>query len=67
MRLFNLIKKYFIFGLGVAFGASIATVVTYVTLSVCYGQPDTYKVLDISECLQEKLYERQNNYGERGV
>ncbi len=62
MKLYNLIRQYIrqyiIFGLGVSFGASVATIVTYVALSICYGTPDTYKVLNISECLQEKLNEK---------
>jgi len=61
MRLFNLIsgfaKSYAIFGLGVLFGSVIASVTTYAVMTACYGIPDTIKILEIQECLQEKIYE----------
>lgn len=57
MKLFNFIKQYLFFGLGVVFGATIATITTYTVMSVCYGIPETSKILEIQECLQEKINE----------
>jgi hypothetical protein len=57
MKLFNFFKKYLLFGAGVAFGAVIATVTTYLVMSVCYGIPEASKILEIQECLQEKINE----------
>ena len=45
------------FGMGVLFGSSVASVVTYIVMSMCYGIPETAKILEIQECLQEKVYE----------
>jgi len=58
MRLYDLVKKYLFFGLGVLFGSAIGTGITYVVLSACYGLPDIADVLEIKECLEEKIDER---------
>jgi|TARA_Y100000310_G_scaffold300015_1_gene335348 hypothetical protein len=57
MRLCDFIKKYLFFGLGVVFGATVATTVTYIVLSACYGLPEIADVLEIRECLEEKINE----------
>jgi len=57
MRLCNFIKKYLFFGLGVIFGSAVATIITYIVLSACYGLPEIADVLEIRECLEEKINE----------
>lgn len=57
MRLFNIIKKYLVFGLGIIIGSTIGTFVTYVVLSACYGIPEIADVLEVRECLEEKVNE----------
>lgn len=59
MRLFKkLIKNYLFFGLGVIFGSTIATIVTYAVFSVSHGTPNAARVLQIQECLEEKINEQ---------
>jgi hypothetical protein len=58
MRLYNIAKKYLFFGLGVLFGSTVGTGVTYIVLSACYGLPDVADILEIRECLEEKIDER---------
>jgi len=55
MRLYDLGKKYLFFGLGVLFGSIVGTTVTYIILSACYGLPDVAEILEIRECLEEKI------------
>jgi len=58
MKLFKkFIKSYLAFGLGVVFGASISTIVTYSIMMFAYGAPDAVKVLQIRQCLEEKINE----------
>tara|TARA_S200002703_G_C3598854_1_gene183926 strand:+ start:351 stop:527 length:177 start_codon:yes stop_codon:yes gene_type:complete len=58
MRLFKkLIKNYLFFGLGVIFGSVISTFVTYAVFSISYGTPTAAKVLQIQECLEDKINE----------
>jgi len=58
MKLFKkFLKSYLVFGLGVAFGAVVSTLVTYSVMMFAYGSPDAIKVLQIQECLQEKINE----------
>jgi hypothetical protein len=58
MKLFKkLFKNYLFFGLGVIFGSTIATLITYTVFSVAYGTPTTAQVLQIKECLEEKINE----------
>jgi len=55
MRLYDLGKKYLFFGLGVLFGSIVGTTVTYIILSACYGLPDVAEILEIRDCLEEKI------------
>jgi len=58
MKLFKkLIKSYLAFGLGMIAGSTIAAVVSWVVMSIAYGNPDLEEVLDIRECLEEKRNE----------
>jgi len=58
MKLFkNFVKNYLFFGLGVIFGSTIATLITYAVFSISHGTPTTAKVLQIQECLEEKINE----------
>jgi len=58
MKLFKkLIKSYLAFGLGMIVGSAIAAVVSWVVMSIAYGNPDLEEVLDIRECLEEKRNE----------
>tara|TARA_R100000322_G_scaffold97572_1_gene61458 strand:+ start:704 stop:883 length:180 start_codon:yes stop_codon:yes gene_type:complete len=56
MKLFKkFLKNYLFFGIGVVFGATIATLVTYVVFAVSHGTPTAAKVLQIQNCLEEKI------------
>ena len=58
MKLFKkFLKNYLFFGLGVMFGSAIGTIITYTILSATYGIPDSLKILQIRECLEEKINE----------
>lgn len=58
MRLFKkLIKNYLFFGIGVVFGSIISTFVSYAVFSISHGTPSAAKVLQIQECLEEKINE----------
>tara|TARA_R110002124_G_scaffold89937_9_gene229789 strand:+ start:2751 stop:2927 length:177 start_codon:yes stop_codon:yes gene_type:complete len=58
MKLFKLfIKSYLVFGLGVVFGAVVATLVTYSIMTFAYGSPDAAKIFQIKECLEERVNE----------
>ena len=58
MRLFKkFIKNYLFFGIGVIFGSVISTFVTYAVFSISYGTPTATGVLQIQECLEEKINE----------
>ena len=59
MRLFkSFIKNYLLFGLGVILGSVIATLVTYAVFSISHGTPNAAKILQIQECLEEKINEQ---------
>lgn len=53
----KIIKYYLVFGLGVLFGAVIASVVSWTIMSITHGNPDLEKFLDVRECLKEKINE----------
>jgi len=58
MRLFKkIIKNYLFFGIGVVFGSIISTFVTYAVFSISHGTPTAAKVMQIEECLKEKINE----------
>jgi len=57
MKLFEFLKKYIVFGLGMIIGSAIGTVITYMFLSACYGLPEVADVLEIRECLEERINE----------
>ena len=58
MRLIKkLIKNYLFFGVGVIFGSIISTFVTYAVFSISHGTPTAAKVMQIQECLEEKINE----------
>ena len=58
MRLFKkLVKNYLFFGIGVIFGSTIATFITYAVFSISHGTPTAAKVLQIQKCLEEKINE----------
>jgi len=56
----KIIKSYFVFGLGMLFGAVIASVVSWVIMSITHGNPDLEKFLDVRECLEEKINEQES-------
>lgn len=45
------------FGLGVIFGSTISSLVTYAIMAFSYGSPDAIKILQIQQCLEEKISE----------
>jgi len=58
MKLFKkFVKSYLAFGLGMVVGSAIAAVVSWILMSIAYGNPDLEEVLDIRECLEEKRNE----------
>ena len=58
MKLFKkLVKSYLAFGVGMIVGSAIAVIVSWVLMSIAYGNPDLEEVLDIRECLEEKRNE----------
>jgi hypothetical protein len=58
MKLFKkFLKNYLFLGIGVVFGSTIATFVTYAVFSISHGTPTAAKVLQIQECLERKLNE----------
>jgi len=42
------------------FGAVIASVVSWVIMSITHGNPDLEKFLDVRECLEEKINEQES-------
>ena len=48
---------YLAFGVGVIFGAIIATLTSYYIFETAYGSPAAAKVLAIQECLLERIDE----------
>ena len=55
-----MIKKlgtsYLAFGIGVIFGAIIATLTSYYIFEAALGSPEAGRVLQIQDCLEEKLF-----------
>ena len=55
-----MIKKlgtgYFAFGVGVIFGSIIATLTSYYIFEAALGDPNAAKILQIQQCLQERVY-----------
>ena len=47
---------YIGFGMGVVFGAIVATLTSYYIFEAALGSPDAGRVLQIQECLQERIY-----------
>lgn len=61
MRLLRrLIKSYLVFGLGVVFGAVIASLISWAIMTIAHGNPDLEKFLDVRECLEEKINEQES-------
>ena len=58
MKLFDIIKKYLFFGLGVIFGSIVGTLVTYTIMCALYGMPNTAKILELQECIEERISDR---------
>jgi len=56
MKKLNLGTGYLAFGLGVIFGAIIATLTSYYIFEAALGSPDAAKILQIEECLEERVY-----------
>ena len=57
----KIIKSYLVFGLGMLFGAVIASVVSWAIMSITHGNPDLEKFLDVRECLEERIYEPESS------
>ena len=58
MKLFKkIIKNYLFFGLGVIFGSIVATFVTYAVFAISHGTPSAARVMQIQDCLEEKINE----------
>ena len=47
---------YIGFAMGVVFGAIVATLTSYYIFETALRSPDAASVLQIQECLQERLY-----------
>ena len=47
---------YIGFATGVVFGAIVATLTSYYIFETALGSPDAASILQIQECLQERLY-----------
>jgi len=47
---------YIGFGMGVVFGAIVATLTSYYIFETALGSPEAGKILQIQECLQERIY-----------
>ena len=48
--------SYLVFGIGVIFGAIIATLTSYYIFEAALGSPDASRILQIEDCLEEKIY-----------
>ena len=51
----NLGAGYLGFAMGVVFGAIVATLTSYYIFEAALGSPDAGKILQIQECLQERI------------
>ena len=47
---------YLAFGVGVVFGAIVATLTSYYIFEAALGSPDAANILQIHECLRENVY-----------
>ena len=47
---------YLAFGVGVVVGAIIATMTSYYIFEAALGKPEAANILQIQDCLQEKIY-----------
>ena len=47
---------YLAFGIGVIFGAIIATLTSYYVFEAALGSPDASRILQIQDCLEERIY-----------
>ena len=47
---------YLAFGVGVIFGAIVATVTSYYIFEAALGSPDAANILQIQDCLKERVY-----------
>jgi hypothetical protein len=47
---------YLAFGAGVIFGAIIATLTSYYIFEAALGSPDAANILQIEDCLKERIY-----------
>tara|TARA_R110002012_G_scaffold116175_4_gene263631 strand:- start:1596 stop:1769 length:174 start_codon:yes stop_codon:yes gene_type:complete len=47
---------YLGFAMGVVFGAIVATLTSYYIFETALGSPDAASILQIQECLQERIY-----------
>ena len=47
---------YIGFATGVVFGAIVATLTSYYIFETALGSPDAAKILQIQECLEERIY-----------
>jgi len=56
MKKLNLGTGYLAFGVGVIFGAIIATLTSYYIFEAALGSPDAAKMLQIEKCLEERVY-----------
>jgi hypothetical protein len=54
----RIIKSYFVFGAGIIVGSAIAATLSWVIMSLAYGNPDLEEILSITECLEEKRNEK---------
>lgn len=55
----RIIKSYFVFGLGIIVGSAIAAIVSWMIMSIAYGNPDLEEILNIVECLEERRNEER--------
>ena len=56
----NMVKHYFGFVFGTIFGSVVATIVTFYAVKISYGDIPQVEVVNIQECLIEKIAETKN-------
>ena len=47
---------YLAFGIGVIFGAIVATLTSYYIFEAALGSPEAGQILKIQDCLEERIY-----------
>ena len=47
---------YIGYGMGVVFGAIVATLTSYYIFEAALGSPEAGSILQIQECLEERIY-----------